>query len=174
MLVRGWTSALAALAAAVALCGCGGDAPAVVAQAQPVGDVKQTMIWLLDPAADVIWESAGFVLTEDGEQSLAPTTDEEWAAVQHAAKVVAEGGNLLLMPHLLPDVAEAGEYGQSEAAWVEFSNGMTRVAQQAMQAAEDQDAVALFEIGGHLYNVCRACHQVFARDMGQSEPTEQS
>ena len=142
---------------------------------QPVGDVKQTMEWVLDPAADAIWGSAGFVLSEEGERDLAPTTDEGWATVHHAAAVVAEGGNLLLMPHLLPAVeAEAGEYGQSEAAWVEFSNGMTRIALQAMQAAEDQDAAALFEIGGHLYNVCRACHQVFARDMGQSGEAEAS
>lgn len=174
MSTRSWTTALAALAAGIVCCGCESDAPAVAARVQPVGDVKQTMTWLLDPAADVIWGSAGFVLSVDGERNLAPTTDEEWAAVHHAAAVVAEGGNLLLLPHLLPEVSDAGEYGQSEAAWVEFSNGMTRVAQQAMQAAEDQDAAALFEIGGHLYNVCRACHQVFARNMGQSEPTEQS
>ena len=153
-------------------CGCENDAPAVAAQVRPVGDVKQTMTWLLDPAADAIWGSAGFVLSEDGERSLAPTTDEEWAAVHHAAAVVAEGGNVLLLPHLLPTASDAGEYGQSLAAWVEFSNGMTRVAQEAMQAAENQDAAALFEIGGHLYNVCRACHQVFARDMGQPEPSE--
>lgn len=140
---------------------------------QPVGDVKQTMEWVLDPAADAIWGSAGFVLSEEGERDLAPTTDEGWAAVHHAAAVVAEGGNLLLMPHLLPAIdAEGGEYGQSEAAWVEFSNGMTRIALEAMQAAEDQDAAALFERGGHLYNVCRACHQVFARDMGRSAEPE--
>ena len=39
---------------------------------QPVGDMHETMTWVIDPAADVIWGSAGFVLTEDGEQDLAP------------------------------------------------------------------------------------------------------
>ena len=123
--------------------------------------MMHTMTWVLDPAADVIWGSAGFVLTEEGEQSLAPTTEEEWNRVYHAAAVVADGGNLLLMPHLMP----ADEDSAPTAAWIEFANGMTRISQQAMQAAQDQDAEALFEIGGHLYNVCRACHQVFARDM---------
>lgn len=162
MLMRRWMTALAALAAAVACFGCGSEAPATTARVQPVGDMMHTMTWVLDPAADVIWGSAGFVLTADGERSLAPTTDDEWNGVYHAAAVVAEGGNLLLMPHLAP--AGEGEGGGSIAAWVEFSNGMTRIAQQAMQAAQDQDAEALFEIGGHLYNVCRACHQVFARE----------
>ena len=149
------------------LCGCllgaCGQAPPDAAEnVQPVGDMMHTMTWVLDPAADVIWGSAGFVLTADGERSLAPTTDDEWNHVYHAAAVVADGGNLLLMPHMAP--TDEGEGGGSIAAWVEFSNGMTRIAQQAMQAAQDQDAEALFEVGGHLYNVCRACHQVFARE----------
>ena len=127
--------------------------------------MMHTMTWVLDPAADVIWGSAGFVVTEEGEQSLAPTTEDEWNRVRHAAAVVAAGGNLLLLPHLVP----AAESDAPTAAWVEFANGMTRIAGQAMQAAQDQDAEALFEIGGHLYNVCRACHQVFARDMAGDE-----
>ena len=148
------------------LAACGQSPPDAVEQVQPVGDMTHTMTWVLDPAADVIWGSAGFVVTEEGEQSLAPTTEEQWNRVYHAAAVVADGGNLLLMPHLVP--AE-GEGGAPTAAWVEFANGMTRIAGQAMQAAQDQDAEALFEIGGHLYNVCRACHQVFARDMAGDE-----
>ena len=32
-----------------------------------------------------------------------------------------------------------------------------------MAAVDAKDADALFEVGGKLYNVCRACHQVYAR-----------
>ena len=124
-------------------------------QVQAVGDLHDTMTWVLDPAADVIWGSAGFVLTADGEVDLQPTTDEGWDRVRHSAAVVAEGGNLLLMPHLVPE-------GDTDA-WNEFSRGMTRVAQEAMAAVDARDADALFESGGHLYNVCLACHQVYAR-----------
>ena len=129
--------------------------------AQPVGDLHDTMTWFLDPAADVIWNSAGFVLTAEGETPLAPTTDEGWARVRHSAVVVAEGGNLLLLPHMLPAAAE--EIGTD--AWVEFSHGMTRIGMEAMAAVDAQDADALFTVGGHLYNVCLACHQVYAREM---------
>lgn len=129
--------------------------------AQPVGDLHDTMTWFLDPAADVIWNSAGFVLTAEGETPLAPTTDEGWARVRHSAVVVAEGGNLLLLPHMLPDAAE--DIGTK--AWVEFSKGMTRIGMEAMAAVDAQDADALFKVGGHLYNVCLACHQVYAREM---------
>ena len=123
---------------------------------QVVGDLHDTMTWVLDPAADVIWDSAGWVLTAEGTEDLAPTTDEAWDRVRHGAAVLAESGNLLLMPHLVP--------ATDDEAWVEFSQGMTRVAQEALAAVDARDSDALFETGGHLYNVCLACHQVYARD----------
>ena len=119
------------------------------------GDVHDTMAWVIDPAADVIWGSAGFVLTTTGTVSLAPTDDAGWAQVQHSAAVLAASGNLLLLPDALP----AGD----QAAWMEFAAGMTRIAQEAGDAAVEQDADALFAIGGNLYNVCVACHQVYDR-----------
>jgi len=122
---------------------------------QAVGDLHDTMTWVLDPAADVIWGSAGWVLTADGTEDLTPTTDEGWNQVRHSAAVLAESGNLLLLPHLVPETD--GE------AWIEFSRGMTRVALEALAAVDAKDSAALFETGGHLYNVCLACHQVYAR-----------
>lgn len=122
---------------------------------QVVGDLHDTMTWVLDPAADVIWGSAGWILTAEGTQDLTPTTDEAWDRVRHSAAVLAESGNLMLLPHLAPETD--GE------AWVEFSRGMTRVAQEALAAVDAKDSDALFETGGHLYNVCLACHQVYAR-----------
>ena len=148
----------AAATLAALLVGCGqeetGSMPVVV-----VGDMHHTMTWVLDPAADALWGASGFVLTAEGEQDLTPTTDEGWATVRHGAVVLAESGNLLLMPHLMPQ--------DNPAAWVEFANGMTRIAQQAIEAADNKDSEALFEIGGHLYNVCVACHQIYARDMAE-------
>ena len=118
------------------------------------------MTWVLDPAADVIWGSAGFVITEAGTEDLAPATDAGWAQVRHAAAVVAASGRLLLLPEALPADAE------ERPAWLEFAGGMARIAQQAEQAAVDQDADALFAVGGRLYNVCVACHQVYDRPDG--------
>ena len=142
--------------AALSLAGCG-EPPATELPVQPVGDMRETMAWVLDPAADAIWGATGYVMTAEGEEDLTPTTEEGWAAVRHGAAVIAESGNLLLMPHLMP----VGEPGP--APWIEFSHGMTRIAQQAVEAIDDRDSEALFEIGGHLYNVCVACHQVYAR-----------
>ena len=122
---------------------------------QVVGDMHDTMTWVLDPAADVIWGSAGWIITAEGTEDLTPSTDEGWDRVRHSAAVLAESGNLRLLPHLAPE--------SDGAAWVEFSRGMTRVAQEALAAVDARDSDALFETGGHLYNVCLACHQVYAR-----------
>ena len=48
------------------------------------------MLWILDPAADVIWDSAGAIITAEGETDLSPTTDEGWEHVRNSAAVLTE------------------------------------------------------------------------------------
>ncbi len=106
---------------------------------------------VVEPAADLIWDSAGQIITLEGVEDLAPTTEEGWLQVAHAAAVVAESGNLLMTPGRARDAAE----------WTEISRGMVRAGVQAREAAKAQDADALFAAGGHLYNVCVSCHQQY-------------
>lgn len=108
------------------------------------------MEWILDPAADLIWDSAGFVITAQGEADLAPTTQAGWEQVRNSAAVVAETGNLLLMP---------GRVGGPD--WVRYAQRLTAAAEAAMAAAEKHDAEALFDAGGELYQACRACHDQY-------------
>ena len=117
---------------------------------RPVANVKQTMEWILDPAADAIWDSAGFIITAEGETDLSPTTDEGWEHARNGAAVVAETGNLLMMPG-----RAAGP------AWVAYSQELTAAAEVAIGAAEARDADALFDAGGRVYEACRACHDQF-------------
>ncbi len=124
---------------------------------EPVGDMKETMDWVLDPAADVIWGFAGYVTTAEGEIDLAPKDDEDWAQVKHAAWVLAESGNLLMVPGL---AEEGGD-------WLEYSEGLRMMGGRLIEIAESQDPEALFEAGGHLYNICLACHQAYASELRQ-------
>ena len=119
------------------------------------GSTYQMMTSYLEPAADQIWGSAGLIITEDGEVDLRPTTEEGWLNVINAATVVAEGGNLLLI----------NGYSANEADWAAYSKGLTLAALKARQAAESQDADALFDAGGEIYNVCRACHNRYIERM---------
>lgn len=131
------------------LAACSGDVPTT--PYAPTGNQYQFMTQYLEPASDVIWSSAGAIVTADGEVDLQPTTEEGWLKVVHAATVVAEAGNLMMMPGLT----------NGEADWAEYAQGLTRAALLAKSAAEAQDADALFVAGGAIYNVCRACHNKY-------------
>ncbi|NJN50876.1 MAG: hypothetical protein HC809_02920 [Gammaproteobacteria bacterium] len=122
--------------------------------------MKDTMNWVLDPAADVIWASAGSVITIDGETDLAPTTDEGWNAVRHSAAIVAETGYLLAQPGRAVDTNE----------WVEIANGLTRAGMLALEAAQAHDKEALFDAGARIYSVCVACHQQYIAADAPAEP----
>jgi len=118
-------------------------------------NTHDVMTWVLDPAADHVWASAGQIITEAETVDLAPTTDEGWVAVRHSAAVVAEAGNLLMLP----------AHARDQEDWVEISRGLYQAGVLAEQAADAQDADALFEAGGIIYNVCVACHQLYAADL---------
>ena len=140
---------LLAVLLGLVLSGCGQSEQKEVPY-QFTSDVKHTMSILLEPAAEIIWDSAGTIETLEGIEDLRPTTEEGWAKVQHAATVVAETGNLLMMP------------GRNRGSdWQEISQGLITTGQAALNAAQKQDADALFEAGGQIYNVCVSCHQLY-------------
>jgi hypothetical protein len=108
----------------------------------------------LEPAAEIIWDSAGWIITEDGEEELWPTTDDGWANVAEGAARIAEISGRLA----------ASDYAGGRADWVEISEGLTAAAERARRAAEAHDKQELFDAGGHLYRVCVACHERYMID----------
>ncbi|MDX1734036.1 MAG: hypothetical protein R3228_06710 [Halioglobus sp.] len=138
------------LTATLYACSESAPPPAATVPQKPVTDMQQFMEWILEPPADVIWDSAGTIITAEGRTELAPTTDEGWTTVIHAAAALAEAGNLLMIP--------GRSMGQD---WDEYSAGLTEAAKLALAAAQAQDAEALFDAGGAIYQVCRACHNQY-------------
>jgi len=150
--------------AMIALCGCESKAPAPTESASTstgpeytqVADVKELMNWVLDPYSDVIWGAVGSITDEQGTKELAPETDEEWTNIRNAAAVIAESGNLLLMP---------GRTREGDADWTKHSRELTKAAQAVLNAAEAKDTASLFTAGGDMYLVCTACHSQYALDL---------
>jgi hypothetical protein len=72
------------LLAAALQFGCG-EAPKLPAPpasaVRPVLSLKQLMEWVLDPAADAVWDSVKTIITEQGTKEIAPQTQEEPRAV---------------------------------------------------------------------------------------------
>jgi len=112
------------------------------------------MLAVIDPAADIYWGSVGTIMDENGTEEIAPTTTAEWAAVRHAATILAESGNLLMMPGR----------AQDNEQWIELSQALIATGRQALTAAESRDPAAVFDAGGEIYLVCSECHATFAPD----------
>ena len=99
-------------------------------------DMHDLMAHLLTPASEAIWESSGYVITEEGEFSLEPTSEEEWQRVLYGAKVITESAYLLNIPSRSKDRKE----------WIIFSNLLKDVGEKAFEAAEEKNVESLFEI----------------------------
>ena len=143
------------MAILLALASCTNQEQAAGPQYEIVMNMYHTMELIIDPAADIIWSSAGSITTEAGEEDLAPTTPEGWTEVEAAAAVLAESGNLLMLP------------GRSAGPdWDKFSRELTRTSKLAIAAAQQQDANALFDAGGHIYQACLGCHNQYLINSG--------
>jgi hypothetical protein len=60
--------------------------------------VKDVMDAMVDPIADVLWESVATIVTSAGTEERAPKSDEDWARVRRGAITLVEATNLLRMP----------------------------------------------------------------------------
>jgi len=145
-------------ASLLAGCGSGGGSGDADTQFVTAHNTQQLMAYVLEPQAQVFWGSAGFIIDEEGEMDLTPTTEEGWLATRSAAATVTEMGNLMMTPMF----AE----GRGDD-WITYSRALVEIGQKAEQAAADKDSDAVFETGGLMYNVCRACHQAY---VGEVDP----
>ena len=131
--------------------GCGGPEPPPLA---PKASVKDLMVSIVDPAADVLWDSVGSVVSEEGVDEWYPKTDEEWAAVRRNAVTIMESGNLLMI----------GDRARDHGAWMEMSRGLVDAGAEALEAAESKDPDAVFAVGEKIYVACERCHGLYRVD----------
>ena len=88
---------------------------------------------------------------------------QAWLAVvrsrpKAAATRLGEYGELLQTP------------GYSEGRgedWLQFSKSLVEVSKLAEQAADEKSTDKVFEVGGTVYQVCTACHQVYPPAEGE-------
>jgi hypothetical protein len=111
-------------------------------------DVKQIMAAIVDPNADVVWGAVGTIDTIEGTQEIRPSDEEEWTEAAHAAWVVTEAANSLMIGNRPKDTGD----------WMKFAQDLADNGLKAARAAEAHDADALFTAGGDMYLACTACH----------------
>jgi len=157
---------------------CRGQQPASDVQPEysPTATIKDIMDAIVDPSADVVWESVQTIVTPAGIDERQPRTDEEWAAVRRGAIRVVEGTNLLMMPgrhvarpheksetpgvELEPEEIEAN-INKDRAQWNKLAKGLYDTSMEALKAIEAKDVSALIDIGGRMDTACENCHMTY-------------
>lgn len=116
--------------------------------------MRQLMDWVLDPNADFVWASVATIITEEGQQEIAPQTDEEWDAVRNRAALLVEAGNLLML--------EGRAVNNDD--WMHKARAFSDAAKVVLDAAQAKDAPALFTAGSDMYLTCSGCHAIYIFD----------
>ncbi len=119
-------------------------AGAALAQApsfQPVGSMSQLMVNIIYPASDAIFYVARAV----------PKTEAEWGALQNQALMLAESGNLLMMPGRARDQGD----------WIKDSKLLVDVGTAAFRAARAKDLDGVLALNQQLNDACVICHEAY-------------
>jgi len=141
-----------------------------------VGTVKDIMEGIVDPSADVVWESVATNITAAGVEEKAPKTNDEWAAVQHSALMLAEAANLLKMsgreiarpgdantksgpdaPELTPHEIQE-KVNRDWTLWITHADRLQETAIKAWRIANARDVSGIVEVGDAIDKACETCH----------------
>ncbi len=139
----------------------------------PTATIKEIMLGIVDPSADVVWGAVTTVMSEKGIVETVPKNDADWAAARLAAVRMAEASNLLMMPGRT--VGHPGEksdtpgvelephemdalIAQDRASWLSHAKALRTVSLEAIQAVDAKNTEQLFEVGEHIERACEECH----------------
>jgi hypothetical protein len=133
------------------------------------------MAGIIDPSADVLWDSVAYIATSKGVEDRQPRTDEEWKTVRNSAITLIEAANLLSMPGRRVAAAHGftgtppgrGELSHAEiqqrinsthGSFTQFARNLQDAGLRALSAIEAKDAQGLMDAGGTIDEACEACH----------------
>jgi hypothetical protein len=142
----------------------------------PTSTIKDLMLSIVDPYADVVWNSVSTVHTRKGTVETMPRTADEWAAVRHGALTLAEGANLLMMPGRR--VARPGEKSETPGielepeemdvliakdreSWNKRATALHDAAVAILAAVDAKDPPKVFELGEKIEEACEGCHSQY-------------
>jgi hypothetical protein len=140
---------------------------------QPEATIKDIMDSMVDPSADVLWESVATIVTAAGTDERQPRTDDDWKNVHRHAVILVEATNLLRMEGR--HVAKAKEKSENPGielepeqmekliaddrqAFANFAQKLHDAAMPALKATEARDPKALLDAGEGIDTACENCH----------------
>ena len=115
-----------------------------------VGNMSQLMVDIIYPASDAIFYI----------ERAPPKNEVEWKAFRTQALMLAESGNLLLMPGRSRD----------NGKWVEDTKLMIDAGQAAYKAALAKNVEAIVALNDQLTAACITCHKDYRPSYGKAAP----
>lgn len=119
----------------------------------PVASIRQICAGIVAPAAYVVYDAVGTIVSVDGITEIAPENDEEWDVVANSAAALIESGNLFLL----------GDRAVDNGDWVTMTRAFIESATVALTAAEAQDTEGILGAGEGLNAACDNCHERYQR-----------
>ena len=140
-----------------------------------IQDIMDTEV---DPSADYLWESVGYIATTAGVDDRQPRTDEEWATARRNAMTLVEATNLLVMegrrvaaPGKSLDASELAGISSpdeiqksidgSRTTFIALAHGLHDAGIEMLKAVEAKNPVSMVEAGEKLDSACEACHRTY-------------
>ena len=171
-------AASTALAASLVATACQTAAPPAPAGPtyMPTSTIKELMLSVIDPSADVVWLSVMAVMNEKGLIETKPITDEDWLKVRHGAVTLMEAANLLMVPGRR--VAKPGEKSETPGvelepeemdaliaknrpAWEARAKALHDIVEKVIVAIDAKDSDKVFELGEQIEVACESCHKQY-------------
>ena len=133
--------------------------------------IQDLMNGIIDPSADVLWDSVAYIASEKGIEDRQPRTEAEWQTVRRSAITLIEAANLLSMPgrSVAPTQGPGGltpveiqqRIDSSHAAFAQFARNLQDAGLQALAAIDARNAEGLMDAGGRIDTACEACHVTY-------------
>ena len=169
---------MAAAAVLFVMAACSSSKPAPTASGEPAfrltGTIKEIMDSVVDPNADVLWDSVSTTISREGTVENKPRTDEDWARIRRSAVTLVEATNLLVIEgrKIAPDGHKSEFPGielepeemqklvdADRASWVRYAHGLHDKAMVLLKAIDDKSVQGLMDGGEGLDEACENCHK---------------
>jgi len=152
---------------------CNRTQPPAPSSLQPEATIKDIMDSMVDPSADVLWESVATIVSAAGTEERQPRTDDDWKKVHRHAVILVEATNLLKMEgrHVAKPKEKSENPGielepeqmeqlikDDRQAFIKFAQGLHDAALPALRATEARDPAALLDAGEAIDTACENCH----------------
>jgi hypothetical protein len=143
----------------------------------PIGTIREVMKAVVEESSQALFDSVAINSNAAGVEQKQPSTDEEWAALEHKALQLAEAPNLLKVPGRrvarpeeentsagpteLPPIQIQAKIAGNQALFDKYADDLQKVGQEAVGVVKAKSVQGLFDIGQKIDTACENCHLEF-------------